>query len=177
MIIFRQELSAVFTFSNDKSSSRERRRIETVRSYLGWWWWFWWLFWWWLWWWNGKCGTYNILMMAKIIIIVSINPRERRMMETVRSWLGCWWSWWSNLHQQTWLWWNGHKKRNVWNRGLIMAMIMIIIFSSLMVINVITTRMPSSLPPQTEVMATTTIEEGKVKVPFKATFTSGLKEW
>jgi hypothetical protein len=38
-------------------------------------------------------------------------------------------------------------------------------------------RMPSSLPPQTEVRSTTTIEEGRVKVPFKATFTSGLREW
>ena len=50
-----------------------------------------------------------------------------------------------------------------------MAMMMLLIL--------ITTRMPSSLPPQTEVTATTTIEEGKIKVPFKATFTSGLKEW
>ena len=41
----------------------------------------------------------------------------------------------------------------------------------------VTNRMPSSLPAQTEVTWLTTIEEGKVKVPFKATFTSGLREW
>lgn len=29
--INRQELSAAFTFNNDKSSSRERKRIEAVR--------------------------------------------------------------------------------------------------------------------------------------------------
>ena len=29
--IIRQELSAAFTFNNDKSSSRERKRIEAVR--------------------------------------------------------------------------------------------------------------------------------------------------
>ena len=29
--ITRQELSAAFTFNNDKSSSRERKRIEAVR--------------------------------------------------------------------------------------------------------------------------------------------------
>ena len=39
------------------------------------------------------------------------------------------------------------------------------------------TRMPSSLPAQTELTVTTTIEEGKVIVPFKVTFTAGLKEW
>ena len=38
-------------------------------------------------------------------------------------------------------------------------------------------RMPTSLPPQTEVAVTTTIEEGKITIPFKATFTTGLKEW
>ena len=38
-------------------------------------------------------------------------------------------------------------------------------------------RMPTSLPPQTEVVVTTTIEEGKITIPFKATFTTGLKEW
>ena len=38
-------------------------------------------------------------------------------------------------------------------------------------------RMPTSLPPQTEVAVTTTIEEGKITIPFKATFTTGLEEW
>ena len=49
------------------------------------------------------------------------------------------------------------------------------IFSQLASLNM--TRMPSSLPAQTELTVTTTIEEGKVIVPFKATFTAGLKEW